>query len=279
MRKLFEGVCTAIVTPFKGGRLAGQTVVDFDALGELVEMQLRGGVGSILVLGTTGESAALSFDERGEVIKFVIERVSGAVPVVVGASGNNLEKVLELANQAKELRASAILVTAPYYVRGTQSGIVQWFKTIGKVGVPIVAYNIPGRAGVNITPATMAIIAKDKSIVGIKESSGNIEQICEVIRLCPKVAVYAGDDLLSLPAYAVGAKGVVSVASNIIPEEVNSIWVAHRRGTNNRARKLFLEQLPFYRSLFTEVNPVPIKKMLADSGLISNIVRLPLTAI
>jgi len=279
MRKIFEGVCTALVTPFKCGKLVGQTVVDFDALGELVEMQLRGGVGAILMLGTTGEAASLSFAERAEVIKFVVERVSGAVPVIVGASGNNLEKVLELAAQAKQLKASAILVTPPYYVRGTQEGIVKWYKAIGKVGVPIIAYNIPGRAGVNISPATMSIIAKDKSIVGIKESSGNIEQISEVIRICPKVAVYAGDDLLSLPGYAVGAKGVVSVASNSIPEEVNSIWVAHRRGTNNKAKKLFLEQLPFYRSLFTEVNPVPIKKILSESGLICNVVRLPLTSI
>ncbi|MCL2587654.1 MAG: 4-hydroxy-tetrahydrodipicolinate synthase [Firmicutes bacterium] len=262
MTKIFEGVCTALVTPFSNGS------VDLKALGRLIETQDP--VQALLILGTTGEAASLTDKERDDIISWTIKRTDK--PVIVGASGNSIDKVLGMVRQAKRLGANAVLVTPPYYIRGTQDGIVEWFKEIGKVGIPVIVYNIPGRAGVNIAPETMAQICKDKAVVGIKESSGNIEQIADVLRLCPDTPVYCGDDAFSLPCYAMGSSGVISVASNAKPAEVVSVW-------ETKAAEIYLEQLPFYRSLFDEVNPVPIKKVLSDMGLIKNEVRAPLTVL
>ena len=272
MKKLFTGVCTALVTPFMNGE------VDFQSLGRLIERQIEGGVCALLILGTTGEAASLTESEREAVIRFTLEIVAGRLPVIVGVSGNNLDKVLGMVREAKRLGADAVLVTAPYYIRGTQDGIIQWFSQIGRIGVPIIVYNIPGRTGVNIEPSTLATICKVKSIIGIKESSGNLEQIAQVLKRV-RIPVYAGDDALSLPSYALGALGVVSVASNARPSEVSSLWNAHKAGSSKRAAKLYLEQLDFYNSLFTTVNPVPIKKVLSDLGHCQNEVRLPLTSL
>jgi len=259
MTKLFSGICTALVTPFYNNK------VDFDSLGKLIKTQQ--GAEALLVLGTTGEAASLSDTEREEIIKF--SRLNFDKKLIIGASGNNLESVLKLVHQAKDLDADAVLVTPPYYIRGTHRGITEWFREIGRVGIPIIVYNIPGRAGVNIAPATMATICKENSIIGIKESSGNVEQIAEVLRLCPNTPVYCGDDSLSLPSFALGASGVISVASNIRLAETIKVW-------QTRDPKLFLNELPFYQSLFTDVNPVPIKKLLAEAGLIKPEFRVPL---
>jgi len=271
VRKLFTGVCTALVTPFRRGR------VDFDALGKLVRRQIAAGVDAICVLGTTGEAPTLSMDEKCAIIKFTNTIVNGRIPVVFGIGGNNPADIIELGKFVRTTCRGGrigVMVSAPYYNKCTQSGAVRFFRTIANaVKLPLVVYNVPGRAGVNLEPATIAAIARNKYVTGIKEASGDMTQIAETVRLC-RAAVYCGDDALALPCYAVGCQGVISVASNIKPREVRRIWLLRK---NMAGRRLYLAQLPFYRDLFTQVNPIPVKHMLWALGLIQNELRLPLT--
>ena len=271
MKPIFTGVCTAIITPLKRGN------VDWVAFGRLINMQIEGGVGAILVLGTTGEAPTTSDVERTAIVNFAVEVIAKRVPLVVGVGGNYPPKIIGYAQEAKDAGADAVLLSSPYYNKTTQAGLVAFFKHIAKaVNIPIIAYNIPGRSGMNIDPATMAQICNIPQVRGVKESSGNIEQIADVIRLCKNTPVYSGDDVCALPAYALGAQGVVSVAANVRPRETAEIFELVKRRQNKMARDLFLEELPFYKSLFVSVNPIPVKRILSRVGLCSAEVRLPL---
>jgi len=287
---IFTGVCTALVTPFKNGE------IDFEAFGKLIERQIDAGIDALCILGTTGEASTISYDEKCKIIKFSCAVVKGRVPIVFGIGGNNPPDIIKLGSIVKKLGGDAVMVTAPYYNKSTQDGAVKYFDTIANaVKLPLIAYNVPGRCGYNLEPETLARIAQNPYVVGIKEASGNISQIAEVVRLCPDVAVYSGDDGISLPAYAIGCQGVISVASNVTPKDVREIWLRYTKTPaadaapplqkgdlwKNRttAQELFLQQLPFYKSLFRQVNPIPVKFELAKLGFIENELRLPLTPI
>ena len=271
MKKIFRGVCTALVTPFKKDK------IDWKAFGRLIEFQIANGVDALLVLGTTGESPTISDEERKALVTFAMDVVAKRVPVIVGIGGNNPTTIIKYGTWAKEAGADMVMVTAPYYNKTTQEGAVKFFDTIAKnLRMPIMVYNIPGRVGMNMQPETLARIAKNKYIQAIKESSGNIEQIQAVVRLCPKTAVYTGDDTISLPCYAVGCIGIVSVASNSKPKEVGEIFSLFARNKIKKARDQYFLHLPFFTSLFTSVNPIPIKQELSRMGLCCNELRLPL---
>ena len=272
MSTLFNGVCTALVTPFKNKE------VDFKAFGNLIQRQLGADTDALCILGTTGEASTLTTEEKHAIIKFSLETVAGKVPIVFGIGGNNPKDIIELGKFIAKTPAIpltkggiGVMVTAPYYNKCTQDGAVEFFNTVANaIKLPMIVYNVPGRTGVNLEPETIARICINRYICGVKEASGNIEQIANVVRLCKK-PVYSGDDTIALPCYAVGCRGIISVASNVRPKEVREIWL-------KRSKRLFLCELPFYRSLFVQVNPIPVKRVLAGMGLINNELRLPLTA-
>ena len=271
MKKLFTGVATALVTPFK------KNEIDFTAMGRHINAQIAQGVDALIVLGTTGEASTLTLNEKHAVIAFAMEVVAGRIPVIVGIGGNNPANIIELGQYAKSQGVAGVMVTAPYYNKATQAGLVRFFTTIaGTLKMPMIVYNVPGRAGVNILPQTLAEISRHRWVAGIKEASGDIGQIAEAVRLSKK-PVYGGDDGLALPCYSVGCVGIISVASNVDVQSVKDIWLAHKRSANTLARSLFYEQLPFYRALFCEVNPIPVKYVLSTKGVCRNELRLPLT--
>ena len=271
MKKLFDGVATALVTPFKKGE------IDWTAFGRLIEKQIEGGVDALVVLGTTGEASTISDTERQAVVNFCIDIVKERVPVIVGTGGNNPKKIVEYGLLAKKAGASGVMITAPYYNKTTQPGIIKFFEYLTKqISHPIIVYNVPGRTGMNILPSTLARLCMLKHIVGIKESSGDIEQIAEVINLCGKTPVYCGDDTLALPCYALGCAGIISVASNARPKETKQLYALIKKRKLREAKALFYDQLGFYKSLFTSVNPVPIKQILSEMKICRNEVRLPL---
>jgi len=271
-KKLFTGVCTALVTPF-----TKHHDVDYLALARLINSQIEFGVDALLVLGTTGEAPTLSLDEKKSIINFATEIVKGRVPLIVGIGGNNPDSIIHLGQFAKGAGADGVMVSAPYYNKATQEGLVEFFKVISaEVKLPMIVYNVPGRCGVNILPETASEIARDKYVVGIKEASGNIEQIQDVVRLCASTAVYSGDDTIALPCYAVGCEGIISVASNAKPKEVASIFNAFKANKPRLARVEFYTHLPFFQSLFKQVNPIPIKYELSKFDVCENVVRLPL---
>ena len=271
MRKLFNGVCTALVTPFKNGR------IDFAAFGNLIERQIEAGIDALCILGTTGESSTMSWEEKNAVIRFSWACVRHRVPVIYGIGGNNPVEIKRLGHAVRDLTEglAAVMMTPPYYNKCTQDAAVLHFRDVSRaVGLPMVVYNIPGRTGMNLEPATLARIARFKNIVAIKEASGSVAQIAEVVRVCPQIAVYCGDDGLSLPCYAVGCAGIISVASNVRPTQTREIWEQRHRA---RAYKLFLAELPVYRALFCEVNPGPVKYALSLAKQCAAEVRAPLT--
>lgn len=269
---MFHGAMVAIVTPFRNGRL------DTPALKKLVEFQVRNGTSGIVPCGTTGESATLSFEEHEKVIDVVIEAAKGRVPVVAGTGSNNTKEAVVLTRYAKKAGADAALVITPYYNKPTQKGLVAHFQAVAEsVDIPIVLYNVPGRTGVNMAPETVARLAEVRNIVGIKEASGNLTQICEILRTTPKgFCVLSGDDALYYPMLALGAKGVISVVSNVAPKEMAEIYAAYAAGRTERARELHFRLWPLMQVLFVETNPIPAKTAVAMMGLIREEFRLPL---
>lgn len=280
MEPIFTGVATALVTPFNT-----KQQIDLPALRRLIERQIKMQVNAIVVLGTTGEISTLSLEERHTVIDCALHTVNGRVPLIFGIGGNDPVNIIALGKYV--LKAShnipgkiGIMVTAPYYNKGTPDGIYTYYKTISNaIKLPTIIYNIPARTGVNITPENMARIAALPFVAGIKEASGDLHQITRTVHLCSNVAVYCGDDTLALPAYAVGCQGIISVASNLDVAPVKQIWQLYCDGKTQIALQQFQNQLPFYQSLFRVVNPIPIKFELAKHGLIKNVLRLPLLPI
>ena len=266
---LFTGCATALITPFRDGK------VDFDALSNLVEFQIEKGIDCIIACGTTGEPATMTEEERESVIAFVARQARGRVPVLAGTGGNNTADVIQKARRCKELGADGQLCVTPYYNKATQGGLIAHYTAIARDGaLPVIVYNVPSRTGVNMQPATLAALAQEENIVGMKEASGNMAQIMEMIRLCGgKIAFYSGSDELTAPMRAVGGVGTVSVLSNICPGVMREMT----HGPLEEAAKLNLRYLPLINALFCEVNPIPVKAAAAMLGLCRNELRLPLT--
>jgi len=269
---MFSGAITAIVTPFKDNR------VDEEAFRELIEFQIAGGIDGIVPCGTTGESSTLSHEEHDRVIEIVIDAVKKRVPVIAGTGSNSTDEALRLTRHAYEAGADGALMVCPYYNRPTQEGLYQHFKIIAEtIPIPIVPYNIPGRTGVNLLPETVARLSKIDNIVGIKEASGSLRQMNDVVSLCgDDFAVLSGDDYFTLPLLLLGGKGVVSVISNVAPADMAALIDSFTAGDIKRARQLHDKMVPLIDALFLETNPVPVKAALAVMGKISYDVRLPL---
>lgn len=269
---MFSGAIVAIVTPFKKGR------VDEQSLRELIEFQIKNGTDGIVPCGTTGESSTLSHEEHDRVIEITIDAVKKRVPVIAGTGSNSTDEALRLTKHAHEAGADGALMVCPYYNRPTQEGLYQHFKIIAEsVPIPIVPYNIPSRTGVNLMPETVARLAKISNIVGIKEASGSLKQMQDVINLCgEKFDVLSGDDFFTFPLLSIGGRGVISVVSNIVPADMAAMIDAFAAGDTNKARAAHHGLVPLIDALFIETNPVPVKAALFMMGKISYDVRLPM---
>jgi 4-hydroxy-tetrahydrodipicolinate synthase len=263
----------AIVTPFdRQGRF------DEEKYRELIEFQIANGTDVIVPCGTTGESATLDYEEHDRVIKACIEQVAGRVPVVAGTGSNATAEAIELSQHAKEMGADGVLLVSPYYNKPSQEGLYLHYKAIAEaVAIPQVLYNVPGRTGMNMTAATTIRLAEFANVVAIKEASGNVTQAGEILAAAgDKIDVLSGDDFLTLPLMAIGAKGVISVSANAIPREVKAMVQAIDEGRWEEARAMHLRLLEFHNTMFIESNPVPVKTALALMGKCEAGVRLPL---
>jgi 4-hydroxy-tetrahydrodipicolinate synthase len=270
---MFTGTYTAIVTPFKGGK------IDEAGLERLIKAQIKGGVDGIVPVGTTGESPTVNYDEHLEVIRFSIKFARGKVKVLAGTGGNSTSEAIYLTEEAERAGADGSLQVAPYYNKPTQEGLFQHFREVARhTRMPIVLYSIPGRCGVEIGVETVRRLAKEcKNIVGIKEAGGNPDRVSQLrAALGNKFEILSGDDSLTLPFMAVGACGVISVASNVIPRQVSQMVKAYAAGRIQAALKLHEQYYGFIKDLFIETNPVPVKAALAMQGLIEEEYRLPL---
>lgn len=270
---MFTGSIVAIVTPFKDGK------VDEATLKNLIEFQIKNGTKGIVPCGTTGESPTLSHKEHERVIELTIEAVKGRVPVIAGTGSNSTAEAVALTKHAAKAGASACLVVSPYYNRPTQQGLYLHFKAVAEsVIIPIILYNIAGRTGVNIEPTTIARLATDcKNIVGVKEASGSLDQMQMIRNLCPKnFQLISGDDTLTLPLLGIGGVGVISVAGNIVPQDVARVITAFNSGNLKEAQEIHAKLLPLYKSLFIETNPIPVKEAMGILGMCSPELRLPL---
>ncbi|WP_020677091.1 4-hydroxy-tetrahydrodipicolinate synthase [Geopsychrobacter electrodiphilus] len=270
---MIKGSMVAIITPFdKAGNF------DEESYRQLIEFQIENGTDVIVPCGTTGESATLSFDEHPRVIKACIEQVNKRIPVVAGTGANNTAEAIHLSQNAKEMGADGLLLVCPYYNKPSQEGIYLHYKKLAEeVALPQVLYNVPGRTGVNITAATTIRLAEISNIVAIKEASGDLTQASEIIKCAgDKIDVVSGDDFLTFPMMACGAKGVISVTANIAPAQVKQMVTAVQNGDYVTARKLHLDLLELHQAMFIEANPVPVKTSASLMGMCTKDVRLPL---
>lgn len=269
---MFKGSIVAIVTPFKNGK------VDEKALGDLIDWHIRQGTNAIVPCGTTGESATLDYAEHHRVIRFTVEAVNKRVPVIAGTGANATDETIMITKEAKNSGADAALVVVPYYNKPTQEGLYLHYKAVAEaVRMPIVLYNVPGRTAVNMLPATVARLAEIKNIVALKEATGDMKQVSEVIRLCGnRINVLSGDDFTTLPLMALGGKGTISVSANVAPKLVSQMCALWENGKFDEARKIHYKLEPLNASMFIETNPIPVKTALALMGKIREEFRLPL---
>jgi len=269
---MFKGSMVALVTPFKGGK------VDEKALRELVEFHIKNQTTALVPCGTTGESATLNYEEHDRVIELTVEFAGGRVPVIAGTGSNSTEEAIVLTKHAKKAGAAASLQVSPYYNRPTQKGLYLHFKAIAEaVNIPIIIYNIASRTGVNIEPETFAKLAEVKNIIGVKESSGSLEQMSRIRKLCPKeFLLISGDDALTLPVMSIGGVGIISVAANIIPRDVSDMCKAFEKGDIKRCEELHYKMLPLVKALFIETNPIPVKTAMGLMKMIDPELRLPM---
>lgn len=269
---MFKGSMVAIVTPFKNGK------VDEQALGALIEFHIKSGTDVIVPCGTTGESATLSHEEHHRVVELTVKTVNKRVPVVAGAGSNSTDETLELTKYAKKAGADGVLLITPYYNKPTQEGLYQHFKKVAEsTDIPIVLYNVPGRTSVNMLPSTVARLRTIKNIVGIKEATGDMKQVSELIRLCGKdFDVISGDDFTTLPLLCLGGVGAISVTANVVPADAAGMFDAFFAGKMAEALKLHYKMEPLHSAMFIETNPIPVKTALAFMGKIGEEFRLPL---
>jgi 4-hydroxy-tetrahydrodipicolinate synthase len=267
-----RGSLVAIITPFRNGTL------DEKAFGDLIEWQIANGTDGIVPCGTTGESATLTHEEHKRVVELTVEVVKRRVPVIAGTGSNSTDEAIEFTRHAKSAGADAALLISPYYNKPTQEGLYRHHKAIADVvDLPQVLYNIPGRTAVNMTPQTVARLAQLRNIVGIKEGAGSLQQVSEIVQLCgERFTVLSGDDALTVPMLAVGAKGVITVTANVAPADMAALVDAWEAGDTAKARTLHFKLYPLFQALFLETNPIPVKHALALMGKATADLRLPL---
>ena len=270
---IFRGVATAIITPTNANG------VDYEAFGKLIDWQIAQGIDGLVIAGTTGEGATLTYQEHEECIRFAVERAAGRVPIIAGSGSNDTNRAITLSKFSCRAGADALLVVTPYYNKATQKGLIaSYFAIADAVDRPIILYNVPSRTGVNIEPATYAELAKHPNIVGIKEANGNISKIVETAALVgDKLDLYSGNDDQIVPILAMGGKGVISVLSNVMPARTVEICRRFFDGDVAGSARLQCELLPLINALFSEVNPIPVKAAMAELGWCENYLRLPLT--
>ena len=268
----FSGSMTALATPFKNGK------VDEKSMVKLVQRQIKSGIDALVPVGTTGESPTLSFEEHERVIEVTIEAANKKVPVIAGTGSNSTDEAIFLTRFAKKAGADGALLVTPYYNKPTQEGLYRHYEMIArKVDIPIVLYNVPSRTGVALSPETVARLSKIETIVAIKEATGNMDQTSHILSLCG-ITVLSGDDSLTLPLMSLGAKGVISVISNVLPGAVSRMVDEYFAGHYKEAQALHYKMFPLCRALFIETNPVPVKRAMKLLGLCEDELRLPLCA-
>lgn len=272
-RTIFKGTCTAAVTPFT------EDGIDFEAFERQIEHQIAGGIEAICVLGTTGEASTVTDEEYKSIAEFAKEKISGRVKFILGTGSNCTKKAIEKSVFACEVGVDGLLVVTPYYNKCTQKGLIKYYGDIcSEVNVPVLCYNVPGRTGVNILPETMAEIAENPMIGGIKEACGKLEQIAKTAKLINgKTALYSGDDNLNYDMLELGSFGLISVVSNVLPKITGDVARLYFNGEKNKSRELQKKLLPLADVMFSEVNPIPVKKAMQLIGLDRGIVRAPLT--
>ena len=270
---IFTGMATAIVTPVT------KTDIDYDALGRFLDFQIDSGINGIVVMGTTGENATIEPEDQDKVIRFTVEKVAHRVPVIAGTGTNNTAHVLHNTRNACAAGADAILVVTPYYNKATQNGLITHFTAVADEStVPVILYNVPGRTGCNLLPKTVAKLAEHPRIAAIKEATGSLAQMVEIMALCgDKIDVYSGEDALTVPMMAMGAAGTISVLSNVVPAQAVAMTNACLAGDYKTAARLQCELLPLTNALFSEVNPIPAKAAVSAMGFGEENLRLPLT--
>jgi 4-hydroxy-tetrahydrodipicolinate synthase len=269
---MFKGSIVAIVTPFKNDK------VDEEALSNLIEWHISEGTNAIVPCGTTGEASTLDYDEHYRVIEITVKAAKGRVPVIAGTGANSTDETIMMTKKAKELGADAVLLVTPYYNKPTQEGLYRHYKKVAEtIDIPIVLYNVPSRTGVNLLPQTVARLAEIKNIVAIKEATGDMKQVSEIIRLCgERITVISGDDFTTLPLMALGGKGVISVSANIVPRDISAMCRQWEQGNIEEAQRLHFKLEPLNHAMFLETNPIPVKTALSMMGKIEEEFRLPL---
>jgi 4-hydroxy-tetrahydrodipicolinate synthase len=269
---MFTGVITALVTPLRGDQL------DEEALRRLVNEQIAAGIDGLVPVGTTGESPTLTFEEHIRVIKVVVEETKRRVPVIAGTGANSTKEAIELSRAAKDIGADGMLQVTPYYNKPTQDGLYRHFKAIiDEVPLPTVVYNVPGRTGCDLLPETAQRLCDIPQVVAIKEATGNAQRAAQIISRCgDRLIVLSGDDATAFPLYAIGARGCISVISNVVPGDMSALWDAVVAGDWAKAKALHYKLFPISEGLFIEANPIPVKAALAMLGKISDEIRPPL---
>ncbi|MAG30757.1 MAG: 4-hydroxy-tetrahydrodipicolinate synthase [Deltaproteobacteria bacterium] len=272
---MFEGIHTALITPLRNG------TIDEEALRGLVERQIEAGIDGLVPCGSTGEAATLSHLEHRQIVEIVIEAAAGRVPVIAGTGSNSTREAVELTMHAQEAGADGALLLSPYYNKPTQEGIYAHYAAVAhETALPLLVYNIPGRTASNISPNTLGRLARLEHIVGVKEASGDLDQIAHVVAKCPAdFTVLSGDDSLTIPMLSIGGKGVISTTSNVAPTQVCDLVHRFQSGDIPGARVLHFELLPLFDALFCETNPIPVKAAAAALGWCGDEIRLPLTRI
>ncbi|MBO4429443.1 MAG: 4-hydroxy-tetrahydrodipicolinate synthase [Clostridia bacterium] len=274
-KPIFRGAATALITPFSDGK------VDFDSFGRIIDAQIKAGIDALVVCGTTGEAATMTDAEQAETIAFAVKKADGKVPVIAGAGSNDTEHALSLCRAAEAAGADALLVVTPYYNKTSQKGLIASYTYIAdRVKKPLILYNVPSRTGVNIEPATYAALADHPNIAAIKEANGNFSKIAQTTALVgDKLAVYSGNDDMTVPMMSLGASGVISVLSNVMPAETHEMCEKFFSGDVKGSAKMQLEYLPLINALFSDVNPVPVKEAMAMLGYCEASFRLPLVGL
>jgi 4-hydroxy-tetrahydrodipicolinate synthase len=273
MTRPWTGVGTALVTPF-----ARDGALDEAGVRRLARRQIDGGVDFLVPCGTTGESPTLTSDERLRVVELVVDEAAGRVPVLAGAGGYDTREVIESARRVKAAGAAGILSVTPYYNKPTQEGLYQHYRAIaGEVGLPVIVYNVPGRTGCNVEPATLVRLSEVPHIAGVKEASGNVSQMCDICRAVPgDFVVLSGDDVLTLPLMAIGGHGIISVVANEAPAQMAEMVSRAARGDFGGARRIHHRLMPLMTANFVESNPIPVKAAMAAMGLLEEVYRLPM---
>lgn len=274
-KTVFTGSATALITPFLNDG------VDFESFGKLLDWQIEQGTDALVVCGTTGEPATMTYEERDEVVKFAVKRVNGRVPVIVGTGSNATQIAVSNTKRACDNGADAVLVVTPYYNKCSQTGLLKHYEAVCDASsVPVICYNVPGRTGVNIAVDTLEKMAEHENLVGIKEASGDMDRICSIFaKVGDRIDIFSGDDALTVPMLALGGKGVISVASNILPLQVHKMCTDFFEGNITESAKMQTKLYPLIKALFCETNPIPVKAAASVMGICQNILRLPLCEI